>query len=147
MRRSIVTCALVIVGACGGDDDPLANADPRCAAICQIEVPSLEGAYDVCSTASQASCVDQCAARIDGVSSVCASCLLEDADFGTGDDVTPGDQCESGSCTTFGRLGSCTYPEGNQAAREDCIRQVSPRREVACDVDFQPVTDCASVCS
>lgn len=139
--------ALFITG-CGGDGgDPYAGADPRCAATCRITEPSLAGAYDICSTASARSCVDQCEVRIAGVATVCASCLLEGSDFGTGGGVGPADDCSNGTCTVTGRAGTCTYPEGNTAARDNCIRQVYPRREVACTVDFRPVAECATACA
>lgn len=136
----------MLVAACGGDDDPFADADPRCRALCTIETPSLDGAFDICSTASAGTCVDLCEARIAGTETLCATCLLEDADFGTDDAVSPGDFCENGTCTVLGRTGECTYPEGDQAARENCLRQVSPRREVACETEFEPVSECASTC-
>ncbi len=136
----------VALAACGSDDDPYADADPRCAALCTIEEPPLEGAGDICSTASAESCLDQCAARIAGTTSVCGSCLLEDASFEDDDEVSPGDFCENGTCTMTGRAGECSYPEGDQAARDNCRRQVYPRREVACETEFEPVADCASVC-
>ena len=136
------------VGCSGGGDDPLAGADPRCAAICTPEEPDVEGAFDICSTASVGSCVDQCEARIESVETVCATCLLEDASFGLDDDVFVPDQCEpSGICTMQGREGYCTYPQGDESAREDCYREVFPRREVACDVEFRPVAECSGTCS
>ncbi|HVV82652.1 MAG TPA: hypothetical protein VHE35_06210 [Kofleriaceae bacterium] len=149
MVKLVAGLASLVLGvaACGGDDgDPFANADPRCAAICQIQEPSLDGAYDICSVASASSCIDQCETRIADVATVCASCLLEDAEFDT-DETSTADSCMNGTCTMTGRTGDCMYPEGDQAARDNCARMVFPRREVSCDTTFRPVTECASVCS
>src|SRR5688572_9341943 len=122
--------ALSFVAACGGSDDPFADADPRCAAICMIDEPSVSGAGDVCNLDSAALCVDTCQVRITGVDTLCASCLLEGAYFGTDDVVLGSDYCDLQTCTMTGRAGTCTYPYGNETARQACMRQVSPRREV-----------------
>ena len=73
--------AIVLAAGCGGGGDPLESADPRCSAICMPEEPAIEGAFDVCSGASVEGCVEQCEARIADLESLCATCLLEDADF------------------------------------------------------------------
>jgi hypothetical protein len=146
MRRSILL-ALTMVLACGGDDDPYADADPRCAAICQVREPELDGAYDVCSTASARSCVDQCEVRIAGTPTVCASCLLEGAEFDAPDEIGDGDSCADGTCTISGREGTCSYREADPAARDACIREVYPRREVSCEVYFRSVEQCTASCS
>ena len=150
MTRTLVLSVSVVIAtsACGGDSDPLAGADPRCAALCAPEEPAVDGAFDVCSADAVRSCVDQCETRIAGVESVCASCLLEDAEFGVEPLITNPDECEpNGMCTMQGREGYCTYPQGDSGAREDCMREVWPRREVACPVEFRPVSECAATCS
>jgi hypothetical protein len=110
-----------------------------------IHPAEVEGAFDVCSAESARSCVDQCEARIAGIAPVCASCLVEDAYFwpdGDGYEVL----CEGTTCSIQGPGGTCTFPEGDRAAQEDCVRVAFPRREVACEPRFRPVTECASVC-
>jgi hypothetical protein len=145
MKRLVLILG-VMLAACGGDDDPFADADPRCAALCTIVEPDVEGAGDICSMASAGSCLDQCAVRIADTENLCANCLLEGASFGAEGDVQPGDDCFNGTCTTSGHAGTCSYPQGDDAARAACIRQVNPRREVACEVDFEPVSSCSDVC-
>ncbi len=137
--------ALVLACGCGNDDSPFANADPRCAAVCAIRTPSLEGAFDVCSMDSAAACLEQCEIRIADVATVCAGCLLERASFRT-DPIDISSDCTASGCIIYGRAGSCSYPPGNAAAEDDCLRQVYPRREVDCEVSFRPVNDCAEVC-
>ncbi len=148
MARLGPALVCLVATACGGDgdDDPYAGADPRCAQACAIETPSLEGAYEVCSTASARACVDVCEARIAGMSSLCASCLLEDARFETDDPVIPFD-CDGTTCRYTGWGGTCTFPEGDLEAREDCARTAYPRREVACEPRWRPVAECASTCA
>lgn len=145
-HRLLVCAALSTLVACSGGGDPFTDADPRCAAICAIDEPAVSGAGDICSLDSAELCIDTCAVRIAGVDTLCASCLLEDAYFGTDDVVLPGDYCDGQTCTMTGRAGTCTYPYGNETARQACMRQVSPRREVTCEADFRPVTECSSVC-
>ncbi len=107
----------------------------------------MAGAYDVCSPASADLCTDECNVRIEMVENLCASCLLEDADFGVGGDgVSLGDYCENGQCEKNGREGTCTYPQGDDAAEDGCTREVYPRREISCDSEFRDVLDCAPVC-
>jgi hypothetical protein len=139
---------LFLAASCsGGDGDGSANSDPRCNSICVIEEPSLEGAHDICSEESAVLCRDECNARIELTENLCATCLLEGAEFGLGDgDVGIGDFCENGQCTKRGREGSCTYPEGDDQARDDCTRQVYPRREVHCDSEFASVQNCSGIC-
>ena len=139
MRLMIL--ALVLIG-CGGGGE---SVDPRCASLCVIEEPPIEGAGDICSQASADLCIDECQVRIADTSSTCATCVLEDASFGDDND-SPGDFCMNGTCTVTGREGECMYPEGDTAAREDCERQVNPRRDVECDTDFRPVEECAALC-
>ena len=146
LASTLMFSIAVTVAACGGDDDPFANADPRCAAGCAIEIPELDGAYDVCTTASARTCVELCELRIADVASLCATCLLEDIEFGTNGDDVSGGFCDNGTCTVSGREGDCSYPANDRAARDACMRQVYPRRELACEVEFRPVSECASVC-
>ncbi len=150
MRFSLVLVAMVF-GCGGGSSDPnFDNRDPRCVSACTDDPPSIEGAGDVCTTASQVDCVDECEARIAGVMTVCASCLLEDACFdpkGCGPVIVDPPNCDQTECTITGRNGSCSFPVGNEAAAEDCERQVNPRREVACTPDFRSTSECENVCS
>ena len=150
MRHLLAPIAIVLfVAACSsGGDDPFTDADPRCATTCAIHEPSVAGAGDVCSTASAELCLETCAVRIAGVDTLCASCLLENSYFDTGGGDGEGtDYCDSQTCTMTGRSGTCTYPYGNVTAHDACYRQVNPRREVACEADFRPVTECATVCN
>jgi hypothetical protein len=104
----------------------------------------------VCDAASRTQCLDQCEARIAGLPSLCQSCLLEEACFDPGcgsDGVSIGGSCDETSCTIETQFGSCTYATNDQAAYDMCLEQVDPRREVACEVHFQPTTECASVCN
>lgn len=142
---------LAMVGAGCADDGgvDLDNYDARCVTACTDDPPRVEGAGDVCNSASRTQCLDECTARIAGVATVCASCLVEDACFDPGGcdgDVSLPDQCSNDSCTMTGRNGSCSYAANDAAARDNCERQVNPRREVACTVDFLPVSVCASSC-
>ncbi|MGE0403907.1 MAG: hypothetical protein AB7T06_44780 [Kofleriaceae bacterium] len=151
MRRLAFSLMFVAVGcASDGSSDPdLDSYDPRCVTACTDEPPSLDGAGDVCNAASRTQCLDTCQARVTGVSSVCASCLTEEACFDPGGcdgDVVLADQCSNTTCTRTGRNGSCTYPVNDTAARDNCERQVNPRREVACTAEFPSVQSCASVC-
>ncbi len=134
----------------GSSDPDLDSYDARCVAACTDEPPSLDGAGDVCNGASRTQCLETCEARITGVSSVCASCLTEEVCFDPGGcdgDVSIGDQCSNNTCTRMGRNGSCTYPANDTAARDNCERQVNPRREVVCTAEFPSVQSCASVCA
>ena len=141
-----------VVAAAGCSDDggvDLDDYDARCVAACTDDPPSVSGAGDVCDTASRQACLDTCTARIEGVATVCATCLLEDACFdpdGCRGEDGGGDECSSSVCTRTGREGSCTYPPNDTAARDACERQVNPRREVACTAEFEPVSQCASSC-
>ena len=146
MKGLFVVACLI---GCGGGSSPIGDADPRCAAACTDDPPQIDGAGDVCNSSSQSACIDECEARIAGVSSLCASCLVEDACFNPGgcDAVVIGNDCNSnGQCTITGRNGSCTYPDGDETARENCERQVNPRREVACTAEFRSTSECTSEC-
>jgi hypothetical protein len=126
------------------------DADPRCVALCTIDEPAVEDAFDVCSADSMDPCIATCEIRIAGVASLCASCLLEDACFhpscrgGGGGGEEGGD--EGGVCVVSGREGDCSYTCEDQQAYEDCLAQVYPRRTVSCEPVFAPVVECAEVC-
>src|SRR5687767_2525387 len=141
----VLVCAGLcgVLAGCGGSEP-----DPRCVSVCEIREPSVEGAFDICSESSAAACVDECGVRIEGLETVCSSCVLEQAYFGTGggDGISP--MCMDGSCVMYGDEAgeTCTYQEDDQAAQDDCYRQLFPRREVECSASFRPVTECADVC-
>ena len=143
---SILAATCILPAAGCGEDDPYADADPRCASICAIEEPAIEGAGDVCDLASARLCLDNCATRLVDVSTVCGTCLLEQADFGLDQEVGDTDFCTETTCEMSGREGTCSYPTGDDAAREACERQVNPRREVACQAESRPVSECAAPC-
>jgi hypothetical protein len=149
--------ALLLIGllaACGtsspdGIDE--SDHDPRCVAACPATMPRYEGVGEVCDAASREQCLDQCAARIAGVSPVCQSCLVEDACFGP--DGCVGDEGIFGmctnttnTCTVSSEFGMCTYSINDEAAKLKCYQQVNPRREVTCEARFRPTTECATVC-
>lgn len=153
-RRVLASLLAVVVpaltvAACSSADDP------RCVALCTIKEPSTAGAYDICSQASADQCLELCAARIGDATTICADCLLDDADFGTGGISGGGDDCVSPSscggstalCTMTGRGGSCDYCEGDDAAYDACLPKVFPRRAVACETDFGDSSKCAAVCA
>ena len=41
---------------------------------------------------------------------------------------------------------ACRYDEGDEAGLEDCHREIYPREEVTCEVEFAAVSRCADVC-
>ncbi|MEO6777206.1 MAG: hypothetical protein ABI467_30035, partial [Kofleriaceae bacterium] len=139
--------------ACGGgtnngSDLDVSDDDPRCVATCPETMPEYVGVGAVCDTASRAQCLDECAARIAGVPTLCQSCLLEGAYFGPGGVVIGNDgSCDLSSCTLTSAFGTCTYATDDQAAKLACLQEVDPRREVTCTPDFQSTTKCASVCN
>jgi hypothetical protein len=143
----VVAC---LVGCGGGASTSLEDRDPRCVSACTDDLPEIDGAGDVCSSASQSACLDECEARIAGVASLCASCLVEDACFDPSgcDDVVIINDCDSnGQCTITGRNDSCSYQADNEAARVACEKQVNPRREVACEAEFRSTSECSSECA
>jgi hypothetical protein len=151
MRWGVLVTAVAVMGLSGcGDGDGNANIDPRCVRVCTHEASDIEGAYDVCSAGSVTQCQRECQARIADTETVCATCLLEGTCFGGEDDPTCRYMgvggCSSAGCTLSGREGSCTYPLGDTAAYENCVRQVYPRRTVECTSEYRPVSDCASLC-
>ncbi|MGE0867560.1 MAG: hypothetical protein AB7P03_03295 [Kofleriaceae bacterium] len=150
LALAVCSFAVIAVGCGGGGSDlDLDNRDPRCVTACTDDPPDVEGSGDVCNTQSQAVCLDDCEARIADTSTVCANCLLEDAYFGPGDgDGFASTSCNAqNECTITNGKDSCMYTSNDQQELEDCLRQLFPRREVACDVDYRPTTECASVCN
>jgi len=142
--------AVLLVGAVGimgcGEDDPFTDADPRCAAACAIEEPPITDALDICSVDSARECLSQCATRIESVAPLCASCLVEQARFAPDGHPEFNWECDGATCWVTNGAEVCQYPRSDDVAREDCFRQLYPRREVACDVNWRPVIDCAEVC-
>ena len=138
----IVVCSLIALG-CGTDD---ALDDPRCAALCVIAPPAIEGAGDICSQVSADGCIAECNARIEGNPTLCASCLLEDACFDCEDGPSLPPFCDAGTCEISGREGTCSFPEGDNEAYEACERQVNPLREASCSAEYRPVVECAALC-
>ncbi len=150
-RTAVGLCAVVLV-ACTGDGAgvDLANRDARCVSACTASEPRYEGSGRVCSTASRERCLDECEARIAGVPTVCQSCLAEDACFGPDgceDAIDIGGQCNNNTCTITSMFGTCTFDSRDEASKQRCYQQVDPRREVACEAEFRPTTECAAVCS
>lgn len=136
-----------LFSACGSDD-------PRCVSLCTVKEPSTPGVGDVCSEASASSCRQECGAQIEGVSNVCAGCLLEDARFEVSSEGFSGD-CQTSSmcagsellCTESGPGGDCQYCDGDKAAYDACYKKVHPRREIECEVRFRDPAECADICS
>jgi hypothetical protein len=130
--------------ACAPDDRPI-DGDPRCASLCSIDVPPLEGAFDVCSEDSARSCFDQCESRIGDSTTSCSECLLQNAQFGAPIDASA--DCDTGgNCTVQGHGGSCTYRADDDADRDRCTRIAFPRRVVSCPVIFETAFNCNAVC-
>jgi hypothetical protein len=147
---SALVLTLLAASACGGGDDDLdlSSRDPRCVAACPETTQSIEGVGDLCNTSSRTLCLDTCEARIAGQMPTCQTCLTEDACFDPEgcDDVVIDTGCNNGTATATGWNGTCNYPCGDMAARTNCLKQVSPTREVACTAEFKPTSECASVC-
>jgi hypothetical protein len=143
---------LFTLAACAGNDGHVdtSDRDPRCVAACPETMPEVEGAGAVCDAASRTQCLDECEARIAGLPSLCQSCLLEqacfDPDCGSGTIVTDS-SCDQTGCTIQTQYGSCTYTPNDEASYDACLRQVDPRRDVTCQVEFRPTTECASLCN
>lgn len=147
-RSGLAALAAVSLALLGcGEADPLEDADPRCAALCTIEEPPIEGALDICNIESAYACIDQCAVRIEEVAPLCATCLLERARFGVPRGEEPLLYCSTTTCWAQNGDGEqCQYARGDGRAEEDCIRQLYPRREVACTAEWRPVVECAEAC-
>jgi hypothetical protein len=139
---------LALLGCSTGSDGRV-DADPRCEVICAIREPPLDGAGDICSADSAEQCRAECDIRIDDLSSLCATCLLEYACFAPScsGEVPPGEDCSETVCVVRGRAGECSYNRGDAAARDACVRQVNPRREVDCRAQYRAVNDCAALCT
>ncbi len=135
---------LILLAACAPDDR--ADGDPRCTSICKVVVPPLDGAYEVCSEASADQCLTECNIRVANVSETCATCLLEDASFGTAPIDAQADCDQSGTCTIDGPGGSCTYVAADAEDRDRCTRIAFPREVVSCPASFTSAGNCSSNC-
>lgn len=137
--------------ACGSSADSGSAADPRCAALCEPagKTPT-DGTGDYCNAPSVTQCKQVCGVQIQGATTLCASCLLEKATFGSLDSAGPSQvDCDPSGCTlrnnTTGKM--CTYPANDADAREACRKMLFPATMVDCAAPhFRPVTDCNSVC-
>src|SRR5690349_4644365 len=102
MKRMLLVCvSLLSISACAGNDGPdgvdTSDRDPRCVSACTPNPPRFMTAGRVCNAASRVQCLDECETRIATLSTVCQSCLVEDACFGP-------DGCGDGGVIG----GSCT---------------------------------------
>lgn len=130
--------------ACGSDDS-------RCASLCEVQ-DKTEG--DVCSQASADACIEACNDQIGGVETVCANCLLEDAEFlppveggGDNDECKSDTTCLSGFGCVAARNGqTCKYCEGDIPAKSACDKQLNPLREVQCTAKFNDTANCTAQC-
>lgn len=137
---------LILLVACSSDDRGV-DGDPRCASICKIVVPPLDGAYEVCSEASSDQCLTQCNLRVANVSDTCGTCLLEDASFSAGPIDAEAVCDQSGTCTIDGPGGSCTYVAADDEDRDRCTRIAFPREIVSCSASFTAAGNCSTNCS
>lgn len=146
----LVASLALLIPACGGG----AADDPRCVSLCTIKEPSNPKIGAVCNQESADACRETCGTHIQDTATVCADCLLEGAYFGTGnsgsgggDECQTSPMCPNGSLCTMSNNGvSCDYCSDNAADKATCEEKTNPRREVACDVDFRDVTECAALC-
>lgn len=151
---ALLLAGLGAAASCGGSGDPAAagQTDVRCTALCDpAGVVPASGTGTYCSEASVTQCKSLCGVQIQSASTLCASCLLEKADFGTGaqSDSSGSNSCDMSTCTLTNSVTGekCTYPVGDGAARKDCQKKLYPATAKACAApDFRPVTECASVC-
>lgn len=150
MRRPGGTATPVRDGGAG----PSGPTDPRCDAPCAPDIPTVDGAYSVCSAASVAYCKASCTTQLEGLSNLCQTCLIEE--MGGSRSVSrppppceePDASCAGGtSCRMIGPGGlECTYCDGDTAARENCERTLYPRREIVCRSGVADVENCESIC-
>ena len=151
---ALLTVGVALLPACGGGGEVPAADDPRCVSLCRDDPHEVEGAFDVCSAESVRECLNLCRAQLeDADSSICRSCLLENAAFGVEEPLSnpvchggAGGSCASGQCELTGREGDCSYCSGNETERRNCLRLVYPRRDVHCRPTFRTVTECTAVC-
>jgi hypothetical protein len=138
------------IGCAGQPGVDLSSRDPRCIAACPETMPQYDGVGPVCDTASRVQCLDECEARIKGLPTVCQNCLVDNASFGPSDLVVNSMSCTvtstSSTCTLTSDFGMCSYSGDDHAAYLACLQKVDPRRTVACEGQFRPTTECASVC-
>lgn len=140
---SLLAASLFTV-ACGAEDR---TNDPRCRSLCEPAGKAREiGSY--CDQDSVDQCKSLCGQRIQATSTLCATCLLEQAEFNTGTSLSEGQTCTMSSCTISNDKGQkCDYPAGDEAARSECVRKLFPPTAITCDSpEFRPVSECSSVC-
>ncbi len=152
--RWMVACLSLLGVACGDDgrtgtspgtDGGGPSGDPRCVALCTDDARPTD---DYCAATSVSQCSSLCETRIAGVSNLCAECLLEGAEFGSGGSIMLPDECVSDSSCASGQRCShrgCDYCMGDTAAYDAC--RESTRRELTCDTEFRAVSECADLCS
>jgi hypothetical protein len=145
----LFTSLLVFAYSCGS----AGAEDPRCQALCEPagRVPS-SGLGTYCDEQSVALCKDSCGARISGLVSLCASCVLEKASFQETPRSSNGPSCNTMAMTctetNYETGESCTYPSNDEAQRKACQQKLYAARAVSCSAPtYRPVTDCASVCT
>ena len=153
---ALVSTIALVPSACGSSSSTGGSDDPRCAAVCVIEQPSIANAGDICSQASADKCAAQCDARIEGTTAACGDCLLEDATLGGGEStssdptecMSPSVKCGTdGECTESGPGGDCTYCSNDTAEQESCYVKTHPRREVECSPSFRDPAKCSALCA
>jgi hypothetical protein len=145
LRRAVLAItlpfALLLAVACGSSG----ASDPRCQSLCTVK----DRTYgSVCSQDSADTCADTCGAHIDGTTTACGDCLLQDAEFGTST-TTGGNSCGSDKTCGSGVLCStsvCSFCQGDQAAEDACVAKTYPRKEVACTPKFRDAAKCSAVC-
>jgi hypothetical protein len=151
-------------GKCVPDYDPSGDADPRCLDLCRAEMPDIDGAGQYCSQGSVDNCLLVCQARIDGLETLCQTCLLEGAEFGlyytycsyseccspqTGGGeicgLTSGGWCEPDMSES--QFQDCVCTRNDDACYDACRRQLCPREAVDCNAPyFDDVSECMDIC-
>ncbi len=144
--RSLLT---VLVLFCAVVSQGCASTDPRCTDLCQVPEPG-PLSRSTCSGDSISTCIDSCQVRISGVSSLCASCLLEEARFGGGPVAIEFPMCGTDAvCAPQQRCswgGECSFCADDTASSNACFRATHPLVEEACSPSFRPVSECATLC-
>ncbi|MEM6295335.1 MAG: hypothetical protein AAGA54_28945 [Myxococcota bacterium] len=81
-----------------------------------------------------------------GLSRICEDqCWFDGQGASCGDEVTCED-AEEEYALEVARGTACSYQQGDDAGQAACHRQIYPRAEVTCEVEFEAVSDCADVC-